>query len=130
MKKYDEGYVLVYVTVVLLIFCLVATVILTGALRSLNAQQNAIAQMKDQYVAEGMIEKVMSQWGAYKDSFEKNKEVGDTGVKCIAIDDTTITLYAEGETVSITCKVRLSDGKYLAYEIGTVAPVESEEVPQ
>ena len=32
MRKHDEGYVLSYVTVVLLIFCLVATTILTGAL--------------------------------------------------------------------------------------------------
>lgn len=61
MKKHDEGYVLAYVTVVLLIFCLVAAVILTGALRNLNHQQDSIQQMKDQYVAEGMIEQVLAQ---------------------------------------------------------------------
>lgn len=61
MKKYDEGYVLVYVTVVLLIFCLVAAVILTGSMRNLNHQQDAIRQMKDRYVAEGMIEQVLAQ---------------------------------------------------------------------
>ncbi len=60
MKKHDEGYVLVYVTVVLLVFCLVATTILTGALRNLQHQQAANEQMKSQYVAEGDIEKVLA----------------------------------------------------------------------
>ena len=60
MKKHDEGYILAYVTVVLLIFCLVATMILTGALKNLNHQQNAIAQMEDEYFAEGMIEQVLA----------------------------------------------------------------------
>ena len=46
MKKHDEGYVLAYVTVVLLIFCLVATAILTGALRNLQTQQEANDQMQ------------------------------------------------------------------------------------
>ncbi len=60
MKKYDEGYVLVYVMVVLVVFCLVAATILTSALRNLNHQQYEIAKMKDQYAAEGMIEKVVA----------------------------------------------------------------------
>lgn len=64
MKKHDEGYILAYVTVVLMIFCLVATVILTGALRNFQIQQNSIAQMKDQYAAEGMIEQVVAQLDA------------------------------------------------------------------
>ena len=121
MKKHDEGYVLAYVTVVLLIFCLVATVILTGALRNLQTQQNTNEQMKHQYVAQGKIEMVLAQWGTYKSSFEKDKDVGTTGVKCIDKDDTTVTLYAESGTVSITCKMQLTDGKYIEYDIGTVA---------
>ena len=121
MKKHDEGYVLAYVTVVLLIFCLVATAILTGALRNLQTQQEANDQMKHQYAAQGKIEMVLAQWGTYTSSFKKDKDVGTTGVKCIDKDDTTVTLYAESGTVSITCKMQLTDGKYIEYRIGTAA---------
>ena len=46
MKKHDEGYVLVYVTVVLLVFCLVAATILTGAHNNLQNQQKHVARQK------------------------------------------------------------------------------------
>lgn len=59
MKKHDEGYVLAYVTVVLLVFCLVATTILTGAMKNLEHQQQAQAKMEDKYFAKGMIEKAL-----------------------------------------------------------------------
>lgn len=121
MKKHNEGYILAYVMVVLVIFCLVATSILTSAMRNLQNQQDINERMKDQYDAQGKIEVVLSQWGTYKSSFEKEKEVGATGVKCIDKDDTTVTLYAESGTVSVTCKMQLTDGKYVEYYIGTVA---------
>ena len=123
MKKHDEGYVLAYVTVVLLVFCLVATTILTGALRNLQTQQDANDQMKHQYAAQGKIEMVLAQWGTYKSSLKEGEDVGTTGVKCIDIDkdNATVTLCAESGTVSITCKMQLTDGKYIEYRIGTVA---------
>ena len=61
MKKHDEGYVLAYVTVVLLLFCLIATMILTGSMKNLTAQQDTIQRMKDRYAAEGMIQQVISK---------------------------------------------------------------------
>lgn len=123
MKKHDEGYVLAYVTVVLLVFCLVATMILTGALRNLQNQQNAIAQMKDQYAAEGMIEQVMAKWDTYKSDFEKDKEVGETGVICKEVKDDVVTLSATYGTAIITCQVQ--NGKYVTYEIGAAEPTET-----
>ncbi len=121
MRKHNEGYILVYVMVVLLVFCLVATSILTSAMRNLQNQQVVNEQMKAQYDAQGKIEMVLAQWGTYKSSFEKGTDVGTTGVKCIDKDDTTVTLYAESGAVSVTCKMQLTDGKYIEYDVGTVA---------
>lgn len=60
MKKHDEGYVLAYVTVVLLLFCLIATMILTGSMKNLTAQQDTIQRMEDRYAAEAMIQKAVA----------------------------------------------------------------------
>lgn len=133
MKKHDEGYVLAYVTVVLLVFCLVATVILTGALRNLQNQQNTITQMKDQYAAEGMIEQVMAQWDDCQFTEDEPVKIGETATEviCTAKDteNGTVTLYAESGTVSITCEVQTSDGKYISYNIGTATPETTGPVP-
>ena len=55
-KKHDEGYVLVFVMVVIAVLSLVAITLMTGALKNLQAQSASIERMKDKYVAEGMIE--------------------------------------------------------------------------
>lgn len=132
MKKHDEGYVLVYVTVVLLVFCLVATTILTGAHRNLQNQQNANEQMKQQYIAAGEIEKVMAQWAAAKVTYQQGRPVGDTNAVWHEkeTDEKNNTLYvfsASSGDVVITCKV-YENGTYYSYEIATV-PAETEEVP-
>lgn len=128
MKKHDEGYVLVYVMVVLVVFCLVAATILTGALRNLNHQQSQIDKMQDQYEAAGWIEQVLAQWG--NSSTESGQYVTinnvPTNVACTEKgmwEDTqieTVTLYAQSGTVSITCVVQAEDGKVLSYRVGTV----------
>lgn len=136
MKKHDEGYVLVYVTVVLLVFCLVATTILTGAHNNLQNQQRTIARMQDQYAAEGMIEKVVAQLSNC--TFVEDEAVKisgkETTVMCIAKDTGkgTVTLYAESGMVSITCEIQTVDGKYVTYDIGTAdpTPTDTEEVPE
>ena len=118
MKKHDEGYVLAYVTVVLLIFCLVATAILTGALRNLQTQQSINEQMKDQYVAEGMIEKVVSQWE--KCHFATGEAVTidgtDTGVDCLDKGSNTVTLSVTYGSATITCMVD-KNGNYSFYDV-------------
>lgn len=130
MKKHDEGYILAYVTVVLLIFCLVATVILTGALRNFQNQQNTIAQMKDQYAAEGMIEQVVAKWNtiSWSEYTVAETPIGTTGVLYMGKEDDAVILSATSGTVTITCQVK--DGKYIFYEVGTAAPTEPEEVPE
>ena len=122
MKKHDEGYVLVYVTVVLLVFCLVAATILTGAHNNLQNQQKTITQMQDQYAAAGEIEKVMAQWSTYDwNLIETKSYLPNTAVECLGKGEGTVTLRAESGTVSITCQIEVSTGKYLSYEIGGAA---------
>lgn len=61
MKKYDEGYALPFVLVVFLVFSLIATSVLTFSLKNLQSQQASIQRAKDQYAAQGEIEKVVLQ---------------------------------------------------------------------
>jgi type II secretory pathway pseudopilin PulG len=125
VKKHDEGYVLAYVTVVLLLFCLIATMILTGAMKNMTNQQNTIQQMKDRYAAEGMIQQVIANWNSYQWSSytEENTQIETTGVYYMGKVDGAIKLTASSGTVQITCTVD-SNGKYQSFDIGT-APTES-----
>lgn len=123
MKKHDEGYVLVYVTVVLLVFCLVAATILTGAHNNLQNQQRTNEKMKQQYLAAGEIEKVMARWSDYISQHEKDASIGDTGAvwhekEADEEDQTLYVFSASSGDVMITCKV-YADGTYYSYEIGT-----------
>lgn len=60
MKKHDDGYVLVLVMVVLLVICIVATSMMTIAMKGLQEQKQSVAQMQDRYAAEGEIEKFVA----------------------------------------------------------------------
>ena len=120
MKNHDEGYVLAYVTVVLALFCLIATMILTGAMKNLNAQQDDIARMKDQYEAAGMIEKVVAQGIVEKE--EVNKDLDGNVISALKVtrsDDMSRTVVAQYGSVVITCVID-TNGNYKSYQIGTV----------
>lgn len=123
MKKHDEGYVLAYVTVVLLLFSLIATMILTGALKNMTAQQDTIQRMKDRYIAEGMIQQVIAQISPDHPLVESDN-IWNTGVNCVKSDDGSgFVLTASCDSVQITCTVD-SSGEYLKFDIG-VPPTES-----
>ena len=126
MKKHNEGYVLVYVTVVLILFSLIGSMILTSAMKNLNAQQAAITQMQDKYAAQGMIEKVLAQLEAcgsmtiwdFTETYEDNPTiVGELSV-AVSIDDidgdsqneTILTLSANRGTANIVCTLILTAG--------------------
>lgn len=115
MKKHDEGYVLAYVTVVLLVFCLVATTILTGALRNLNHQQNSIAQMKDQYVAEGLIEQVVAKLDnkgnidIAGDGYTLKSEDGTViATLTVSAKDKVLTLQAQSGSATVVYALKLT----------------------
>jgi hypothetical protein len=128
MKKHDEGYVLAYVTVVLLLFCLIATMILTGAMKNLTIQQDTVQHMKDRYAAEGMIQQVIAQIQIGVTPAEEHIEYADDGITIISMITAQKVrdgweLVSSSGTVQITCTVD-SSGKYQSFDIGT-APEQS-----
>lgn len=131
MKKHDEGYVLAYITVILLLFCLIATMILTGAMKNMNNQQDTIQRMKDRYAAEGMIQQVIANWNSYQWSSytEENTQIETTGVYYMGKVDGAIKLTASSGTVQIICTVD-SNGKYQSFDIGTAPTEPTGEVSQ
>ena len=127
MKKHDEGYVLAYVTVVLLLFCLIATMILTGALKNLTIQQDTVQHMKDRYAAEGMIQQVIAQWTNYQwESYEEGNQLATDMPDVIFLERNGeyVKLSATSNSVVIVCEVN-KDGEYQYFNIGT-APEQSE----
>lgn len=61
MLKRNDGYALSYVLVVLLVLAAIALAVMTLSLNAVKRQQASIDQMKDKYVAQGMVEQVVAQ---------------------------------------------------------------------
>lgn len=61
MKKHDDGYVLPFVLMVMIVLCILSTSLMTAALRNLKNQQKFTEQMVEKYAAEGEIEKIVAQ---------------------------------------------------------------------
>ena len=122
MKKHDEGYVLAYVTVVLLLFSLIATMILTGAMKNMTAQQDTIQRMKDRYAAEGMIQQVVANWSDYSwDKLEPEKPLNDMPDVVFLQNGEYVKLSATCNSVVIVCEVN-AKGQYKTFVISTVQP--------
>ena len=60
MRKNNEGYVLPFVLVVMIVLTIIATSLMTAALRNLQSQQKFTERMVDKYQAEGEIEKIVA----------------------------------------------------------------------
>lgn len=60
MKKRDEGYVLAFVLVVIVVICLVAVSMMTVSLRNLEAQTASVERMQEKYKLQGMMEENIS----------------------------------------------------------------------
>ncbi len=73
-RNTDDGYVLLYVVLVVVTLCILATSICTSALNNLKNQQNAAERMKHLYRAEGMIERFLSEAEKQTEALE-----GDNG---------------------------------------------------
>lgn len=61
MRKYNDGYVLIYVVFVIIFLCIVAVGTCTVALNNLKTQTAYIKQTQDKYTAEGTIEKFLAE---------------------------------------------------------------------
>lgn len=58
MRRARDGYVLVYVLIVVVVLCLFAMTVCTIAVRNLQSQTASIERSKSTYAAEGEIEKL------------------------------------------------------------------------
>lgn len=61
MRKSNDGYVLPFVLVVMIVLCIISTSLMTGALMNLRIQQRFTDQMVDKYEAQGEIEKAVAE---------------------------------------------------------------------
>ncbi len=97
-QRRDGGYALVFVLVVIVVLCLVASSMLSVSLRNLQNQQTSIERMQDEYAAQGAIEQVVSQLCA-TESFTKEEPSIDSLEKAIQkkINDLCHDVYGEEE---------------------------------
>lgn len=61
MRKNNDGYVLPFVLVVMIVLTIISTSLMTAALRNLQSQQKFTERMETKYAAEGEIEKIVAQ---------------------------------------------------------------------
>ena len=61
MRKNNDGYVLPFVLVVMIVLCIMSASLMTAAFRNLQMQQKFTDRMVDKYAAQGEIEKVVAQ---------------------------------------------------------------------
>ena len=117
MKKNNDGYVLPFVLVVMIVLCIISTSLMTAALRNLQMQQKFTERMVDKYAAQGEIEKViacLSQEGTFDKSGTEdadkqiNKWITDTLIP-EWIDEKT-----EGNTVTAELKSLTTVAKTVA----------------
>ena len=106
MRKYNEGYSLVLVLVVLTVIALLATFILSFSLSNLQNQQASLNRMQEEYAAAGEIEKSIVKLESQIDAeVEEITVVIDDGD--VSWEDLTVIYSAEIGTVKIQCKVLL-----------------------
>lgn len=105
MKKHQEGYVLVYVMVALVLLSLLGAVSCSIAVDNLKAQRSSIDRMQDEYAAEALVEQTRATLNGYTYSGDDstyyttlNTAQSDATAKFKAyLDDVAESLSAEGE---------------------------------
>ena len=150
-KQHDDGYVLVYVMVVITVLCLIAVSLLSISLENMQAQTADIERMRDKYAVQGDIEKVVAQLEAISEIPKDNTEnflkenlgamVNDINVSTSSVNgksgrDVKITIVSVKDTIQVDCvliwsvtltetvdKYGISSSKieYDSYQISAVA---------
>lgn len=72
-KRNEEGYVLVYVMVVIFTVCFIALALMSNTLRTLQAQESMVQRMKDKYEAMGAIERLVAELEASSEALASDK---------------------------------------------------------
>ena len=67
MKKKSDGYVLVYVLIVIVVLSLLALGVCSITLRNLQTQQASVEQMQEQYEVEGQMERFIAKLQVFQE---------------------------------------------------------------
>lgn len=97
MRKYNEGYALVLVLVVLIVLAMLSAVILTGAQRNLEAQVNSVDYMTAKYKAQGEVEIITASLESLL-----NTGTGTVQLRNKSAENLTVTVVVENPNVKIT----------------------------
>lgn len=141
MRRARDGYVLVYVLIVVVVLCLFAMTVCTIAVRNLQSQTASIERSRSTYAAEGEIEKLHAAIenitvGAEQElqtvlenTFNPFKTAGAAfGEVSVDNNACVFTVTVAKDDVCVTAKMRVtqSDGTvsvgYDSYDISTVEP--------
>lgn len=141
MKRHQEGYVLLYVVVVIAVMSIVAVAVASGAMSNMRAQEASIRRMQEQYTALGYIEELAVQIQekaninevksvtAYKDG-ERTKATIEWPSETDASANTvsgTVTATAGSTKVTAQLTVKIENSKAtVTYGGYTVSAVEEE----
>ena len=112
MRKYNEGYTLVLVMVVLIVMVLLATAILTASQKNLQAQVNSVTYMQNKYQAQGEIEKVIGSLEALIG--QEQTTLSPTQLESencqVTFDEAnkSVAITSKCDTVQIECVVTLN----------------------
>ena len=112
MRKYNEGYALVLVLVVLIVLALLSSVILTGAQRNLEAQVNSVDYMTAKYKAQGEVEIIVASLESLLNDGTgtvqlRNKSGENLTVKVI-VESPNVKITSIYDNVQVDCTLTLS----------------------
>lgn len=102
MRKNNDGYVLPFVLVVMIVLTIIATSLMTAALRNLQSQQKFTERMVDKYQAEGEIEKIVAQLAQNIVSEGNKSETMDSTALHNILKTTVGSVYVNEEILEVT----------------------------
>ena len=114
MKKRQEGYVLVYVLIVIVLLALIGSTVCAISVRNLKAQQSSLARAQAAYQAEGQVERALGTIAActISGSLSLSKDTppanARTAARNQAMTDFTGWLEAEGNWPNCITKEEIS----------------------
>ena len=122
-KKHDEGYVLIFVLVVIAVLSIVAISLMSGALRNLQAQKASVERMQAKYDAQGEVEKQIADMSVIIGQTKQGVTYSSESIalaaliqeinslKAVAADscsmEVAVEVESEGTVVRIECEVIL-----------------------
>lgn len=122
MKKNQDGYILIYVLVIILVMGAVTAGVMSASIRNLHAQKVYGQQMQELYEAEGIAEQLVAEIGAQSgtllftemgpDDLPVTDEEGH-----IVYNSINITSYSNEQTLKLDRNVLIATANALASKI-------------